>query len=760
SRIIVKNLPRYLKEDRLRDHFAAQGEVTDVRLMRTAKGVSRRFAYIGYKTDVAAQKAIGYFNNSFIDTTRIAVELAKSVGMYAIRQREEQQVRANRSATHEQGGAKEAALQPAAAKASQKDSRLSEFLEAMQPRIKSKAWANEDGMVVDARPSAQNRQRGDASDDDDDEEMMTVIPAQASTAHDTGLSNLDYLRSKMVMRTDLDDEDEQAEAEKEAEKETSGGADAAMHDTTQVTDGVRKLDIADAGRTQDESPEEQIMDTGRLFLRNLAYTCTEEDLRPIFEQYGPLAEVQLPIDRETKKSKGFAYITYVLPEHARRAYRMQDGQSLQGRLLHILPAKEKLRAPQTEEILSVKKAREQKRKAQAGNDFNWNTLYMNSDAVMDAIADKLNVSKAEILDPTAENMAVRMALAETQVINDTKGYLEQHGISLDAFNKKERSETVILVKNIPHGTTEEQLRGMFGKFGEIGRVIVPPAQTIAVVEFLEPTEARAAFKQLAYSRFKSSLLYLEKAPFGVFTHGYHESKQAEEARQQQQQRKNDVETLLEAAASSNTDADGTAGSTLFMKNLNFNTTEATLREVFAPVGQLRNVTIRKKKDPKNRGQWLSMGFGFVEFAEEDAASRAMKSLQGFVVDGHALQLKVAQKEGSSDAPKVKAGSTKLIVRNIPFEATRKDIQELFSAYGQLKMVRLPKKFSGGHRGFAFIEFLGKQEAKNAMEHLANTHLYGRHLVIEPAEDVTDLDVMRKRVDEQYSKHILWRCVWY
>jgi multiple RNA-binding domain-containing protein 1 len=80
---------------------------------------------------------------------------------------------------------------------------------------------------------------------------------------------------------------------------------------------------------------------------------------------------------------------------------------------------------------------------------------------------------------------------------------------------------------------------------------------------------------------------------------------------------------------------------------------------------------------------------------------------------------------------------------------------MISAYGQLKTVRLPKKYAGGHRGFAFIEFLGQQEAKNAMKYLKNTHLYGRHLVIEAAEDIADLDVMRKRVDEQYEKHILY-----
>lgn len=36
---------------------------------------------------------------------------------------------------------------------------------------------------------------------------------------------------------------------------------------------------------------------------------------------------------------------------------------------------------------------------------------------------------------------------------------------------------------------------------------------------------------------------------------------------------------------------------------------------------------------------------------------------------------------------------------------------------------------GHHRGFAFVEFVTKQEAQNALQALSSTHLYGRHLVI-------------------------------
>jgi multiple RNA-binding domain-containing protein 1 len=59
--------------------------------------------------------------------------------------------------------------------------------------------------------------------------------------------------------------------------------------------------------------------------------------------------------------------------------------------------------------------------------------------------------------------------------------------------------------------------------------------------------------------------------------------------------------------------------------------------------------------------------------------------------------------------------------------------ELFSAFGTVRSLRLPKKFDGSHRGFAFVDFLTNAEAKEAMRSLSATHLYGRKLVLEWAE---------------------------
>jgi multiple RNA-binding domain-containing protein 1 len=51
--------------------------------------------------------------------------------------------------------------------------------------------------------------------------------------------------------------------------------------------------------------------------------------------------------------------------------------------------------------------------------------------------------------------------------------LSQEGVDVEAFktaSKKERSSTIILVKNIPHSTEENELREIFSKFGDIVRV--------------------------------------------------------------------------------------------------------------------------------------------------------------------------------------------------------------------------------------------------------------------------------------------------
>lgn len=105
---------------------------------------------------------------------------------------------------------------------------------------------------------------------------------------------------------------------------------------------------------KDNQPEpnddEEELDNGRLFLRNLSYECKEEDLEKLFAPYGPLVECSMPLDNFSKKPKGFAYITCMFPEKARKAFKELDGSIFQGRMLHIIPAKSKRDMDQEDEL--------------------------------------------------------------------------------------------------------------------------------------------------------------------------------------------------------------------------------------------------------------------------------------------------------------------------------------------------------------------------------------------------------------------------
>ncbi|VTJ53021.1 Hypothetical predicted protein [Marmota monax] len=69
----------------------------------------------------------------------------------------------------------------------------------------------------------------------------------------------------------------------------------------------------------------------------------------------------------------------------------------------------------------------------------------------------------------------------------------------------------------PPGTLAAELQETFGRFGSLGCVLLCEGGVTAILEFLEPLEARKAFRHLAYSKFHHVPLYLEWAPVGIFS---------------------------------------------------------------------------------------------------------------------------------------------------------------------------------------------------------------------------------------------------
>ena len=95
----------------------------------------------------------------------------------------------------------------------------------------------------------------------------------------------------------------------------------------------------------------------------------------------------------------------------------------------------------------------------------------------------------------------------------------------------------------------------------------------------------------------------------------------------------------------------------------------------------------------------------------------------------------------------------LFVGNLPYDVTEDDVREALEALGcaATSGVRLPlDKETNPPRGFAFVEFVSKQEATKALNALQSTHLYGRHIVVSYAEQERSVEEMRKKMRKELS----------
>ena len=72
----------------------------------------------------------------------------------------------------------------------------------------------------------------------------------------------------------------------------------------------------------------------KIYVGNLPYGTDEGALESEFNQFGPILDVKLIRDRETGRSKGFAFITFEQPEHAQEAL-AKNGEMLEKRNIRV-----------------------------------------------------------------------------------------------------------------------------------------------------------------------------------------------------------------------------------------------------------------------------------------------------------------------------------------------------------------------------------------------------------------------------------------
>lgn len=223
------------------------------------------------------------------------------------------------------------------------DPKLQEFLEVMQPGSKSKAWTSKDG--IEEPPTKMQAIELPEEESDEEYEMVpkkarnssreasptkVAIPATvASVAEVVDATELadeipvigaaetqpavgldatddDWLRSRTSRLLDLVNPEDMVVDEAvptaskavqstevvEAVEPTVPTADVVMEDVDKLITDSAEVVTEVAGST--DATMDAIRESGRLFVRNLPYTATEDELRVHFEKYGALEEVCMP----------------------------------------------------------------------------------------------------------------------------------------------------------------------------------------------------------------------------------------------------------------------------------------------------------------------------------------------------------------------------------------------------------------------------------------------------------------------------------
>jgi cold-inducible RNA-binding protein len=79
----------------------------------------------------------------------------------------------------------------------------------------------------------------------------------------------------------------------------------------------------------------------RLYVGNLPYSATDDSLRQVFAAHGTVTSIQVIMDRDTGRSKGFGFVEMSTDEEAQAAIAALNGKELDGRALTVNEARPK-----------------------------------------------------------------------------------------------------------------------------------------------------------------------------------------------------------------------------------------------------------------------------------------------------------------------------------------------------------------------------------------------------------------------------------
>ncbi|KYK54935.1 polyadenylate-binding protein [Drechmeria coniospora] len=168
---------------------------------------------------------------------------------------------------------------------------------------------------------------------------------------------------------------------------------------------------------------------------------------------------------------------------------------------------------------------------------------------------------------------------------------------------------------------------------------------------------------------------------------------------------------------------------VFIKNLDVAIDNKALHDTFAAFGNILSCKVAQDEHGNSKG------YGFVHYETDEAASQAIKHVNGMLLNEKKVYVghHIPKKDRQSKFEEMKANFTNIYVKNISADATDDQFRELFEQYGDITSSSLARDPEGKSRGFGFVNFTTHEAAFKAVDELNGKDLRGLDLYVGRAQ---------------------------
>ncbi|XP_029993985.1 polyadenylate-binding protein 1-like [Sphaeramia orbicularis] len=190
---------------------------------------------------------------------------------------------------------------------------------------------------------------------------------------------------------------------------------------------------------------------------------------------------------------------------------------------------------------------------------------------------------------------------------------------------------------------------------------------------------------------------------------------------------------------------------IFIKNMDESIDNKSLYDTFSLFGNILSCKVVCDENG-------SKGYGFVHFETEEAANRAIETMNGMLLNdrkvfvGHFKSRKEREMEFGTKAVKF----TNVYIKNFGEDYNDEKLKQVFSAFGRTLSVRVMKDERGHSRGFGFVNFANHEDAQKAVEEMNGKEINGKVIYVGRAQKRLERQGELKRKFDQIKQDRIQR----